>query len=131
MRYFDEEGRHHDDWSFCLRLEAEGAEFALLQTPLTVWNWSDDFEHAGSGATQQFEEQWLARNQGYLSEQAQTAFVVSILLPHWNRARVNAMASQYAVLQALRHRLITPRRALRLTRRIWQARLFCVGNDPG
>ena len=36
--HFRPELRKHQDWDFCLRLEANGAIFTFIEKPLTIWN---------------------------------------------------------------------------------------------
>lgn len=73
--------RKHQDWEFCLRLEARGAIFSFLHQPLTIWNGDSSFEHVGRNPNYELSELWLRECRQYLSPHAIASFNMQKILP--------------------------------------------------
>lgn len=78
---FDEKLRNLEDLDICLRLEAAGAHFRMLDRPLVIWH---DDHHVGRlsyTTTAENVTSWIAERRHLLSERAQCGFLARYLAP--------------------------------------------------
>ena len=90
---FRDKLRKHQDWDFCLRLEAAGANFIFLDQPLTIWNGDSRFEHVGRNPNYELSELWLTECRQYLSGHAAVKFSLEKILPEANKKKDKKVTS--------------------------------------
>lgn len=116
---FQEKFKKHQDWDFCLRLEAQGAIFDFIQNPLTIWNGDPRFEHVGKTADYQFSESWLRECRSYISDKAAAAFSLEKVLPYVMKERQRKFYAQKLIFDAFFQQLISIKRFGRLSIELW------------
>lgn len=116
---FRDELRKHQDWDFCLRLEAQGAEFVFLHQPLTVWNGDSSFEHVGRNPDYELSEIWLKECRQYLSSQAATRFNLEKILPSLTSKKIRKPYAQKLLLEGCLAGQLSLKQFLRRSKGVW------------
>ncbi|NER78112.1 MAG: glycosyltransferase family 2 protein [Leptolyngbya sp. SIO1D8] len=116
---FRDQLRKHQDWDFCLRLEANGAEFSFLEKPLTIWNGDPSFEHVGRNPNYELSELWLKECRKYLSFQAIARFNLEKILPALMEKRTQKIYIQKILAEGLLLKQIPFRKFLKLSKKAW------------
>ena len=116
---FDESLKKHQDWDFCLRLEANGAIFEFIDQPLTIWNGDPNLDHVGRLSDYQLSEIWFECCQEYLSERAAKTFLIEKLLPHWISDLRKRLHAQKLIWDSVLMRKNSLMRSLKLTSQLW------------
>ncbi len=116
---FREGLKKHQDYDFCLRLEAKGAIFSFIQKPLTIWNGDPKYEHVGRIPDYHFSESWIRESRSYVSSKAATAFLLETVLPYLIKDGRRKVYAQKLIMNALIQRLISLREFTKLTSKVW------------
>lgn len=116
---FRDELRKHQDWDFCLRLEAQGAEFVFLHQPLTIWNGDSSFEHVGRNPNYELSEIWLKECRQYLSTQAATKFNLEKILPSLTSKKIRKPYAQKLLLEGCLAGQLSLKQFLRRSKGVW------------
>ena len=111
--------RKHQDWDFCLRLEARGAIFSFIEQPLTIWNGDSSFEHVGRILDYRLSENFIRECQTYLSPKATTVLLLDKVIPSLIKNKQRKLYSQKLLLNAFYQRLVSFKKLRKLTREIW------------
>ena len=111
--------RKHQDWDFCLRLEAAGAIFSFIEQPLTIWNGDSRFEHVGRISDYRLSENFICECRTYLSSKAATALLLDKVIPSLIKNKQRKLYSQKLLLNAFLQRLVSFKKLRKLTREIW------------
>ncbi len=78
---FDASLRKHQDFDFCLRLEAAGAHFVMAPEPLVVWHHDDRPDRISNLRRAELSERWIDDRRNAMSRAACTAFRLRVVLP--------------------------------------------------
>ncbi|MBW4618435.1 MAG: glycosyltransferase [Cyanosarcina radialis HA8281-LM2] len=116
---FQEKFRKHQDWDFCLRLEANGANFYFIQSPLSIWNGDSRYEHVGRMGDYRVSESWFDECKPYFSSRAATAFLLNKVLPSLIKEKKRKLFVQKSIVNALLQRLINFNKFINLSAQIW------------
>ena len=111
--------RKHQDWDFCLRLEAVEAVFSFMQKPLTIWNGDPRFEHVGRIPDYRLSESFMHECRTYLSSNATTAFLLDKVIPSLIKDKQRKLYAQKTILDAFIQKLISFKQLGKLTFEIW------------
>ena len=112
---FRENLRKHQDWDFCLRLEAQGAIFSYIGKPLTIWNGDPSYDHVGSIPDYRLSENFIYESRAYVTPRAATAFLLQRVLPSLIKNKQRKIYAQKLILNGLLQRLISLKRFIQLT----------------
>ncbi|VEP12237.1 Glycosyl transferase family 2 [Hyella patelloides LEGE 07179] len=115
--------RKHQDWDFCLRLEARGAIFSFIQQPLTIWNGDPKLEHVGRKVDYRLSESFMTDCRTYVSSKAATAFLLDKVVPFLIQDGTRKLYCQKIFCQGLVHKLISGKQFTRITARLWLKKL--------
>ena len=116
---FRDKLRKHQDWDFCLRLEAEGACFSFLGKPLTVWNGDSTFEHVGRNPNYELSELWLEECRQYLSPKAIARFNMTRILPALMEKRIRKAYAQRLLAESWLLGQVPLKQFLKFSKRVW------------
>ncbi|WP_036479491.1 glycosyltransferase [Myxosarcina sp. GI1] len=120
---FRESLRKHQDWDFCLRLEAAGAIFSFIQKPLVIWNGDPNLEHVGRISDYRLSESFINQCRVYVSSKAATAFLLDKVIPFLIQSKTRKLYCQIIFCQALIHRLISGKYFIIVTARLWLGKI--------
>jgi glycosyltransferase involved in cell wall biosynthesis len=73
--------KKHQDLDFCLRLEAKGANFILLEQPLTIWYNEPRSDRISKLSSYQSSLDWIQGYQGLISNKAIKGFLLKEVIP--------------------------------------------------
>ncbi|MGB3295831.1 MAG: glycosyltransferase family 2 protein [Phormidesmis sp.] len=116
---FRDDLKKHQDWDFCLRLEAKGAAFAFLHQPLTIWNGDSSFEHVGRNPNYELSELWLKECKQYLSAQAATKFNLEKILPALTAKKIRKPYAQRLLVEGCLAGQLSLKQFLRRSKGVW------------
>ena len=103
---FEDGARGHDDWSFALRLQQQGARFEMLAEPLTLY--SDAGDRPRRSPTYSAKRlEWLGQRRAQLGERAYWAAVAAVASHIHSDPRVKPLQLIAAALR--NHAISTPR----------------------
>lgn len=117
--HFRDDFKKHQDWDFCIRLEAGGATFRFIAEPLTIWNGDPSFSHVGQIVDYEFSEAWLKECRSYISDRAATAFYLDKIIPYLMKKGARKGFCQRTYLDALLQNQIRFRKFIKLSKQIW------------
>lgn len=116
---FRDQLKKHQDWDFCLRLEAQGVEFVFLHEPLTIWNGDSSFEHVGRNPDYELSELWLKECRQYLSSEAATQFNLERILPYLTAKKIRKPYSQKLLIEGCLAGQLSLKQFLRRSKGVW------------
>ncbi|MEB3280997.1 MAG: glycosyltransferase family A protein [Lyngbya sp.] len=112
--------RKHQDWDFCIRLEAKGALFSFIQQPLTIWNGDPSYDHVGRISNYHLSESWFRECRSHISSKAATAFLFNKILPPLMKSQQRKPYAQKILINAHLQKFISFQDFVRLSRKIWK-----------
>ncbi|HEY9770410.1 MAG TPA: glycosyltransferase family 2 protein [Coleofasciculaceae cyanobacterium] len=115
--------RKHQDWDFCLRLEAAGAIFSFIEQPLTIWNGDSKLDHVGRTPDYRLSETFIRECRNYVSSKAATAFLLDKVIPSLIQDGTRKLYCQKIVFNGLVHQLISWKKFIRITAHLWLRKL--------
>ncbi|MBW4614360.1 MAG: glycosyltransferase family 2 protein [Desmonostoc vinosum HA7617-LM4] len=110
----------HQDWDFCLKLEANGAIFTFIEKPLTIWNADPRNDRISRIIDYQTSESWISDYQPLISHKAIIGFKLIKVLPLLIESGERKSYAQKLALYALAYRLISLRSFKYFTYKIWK-----------
>ncbi len=116
---FRENLRKHQDWDFCLRLEAVGASFSFLKQPLTIWNGDPTLEHVGRTPDYRLSESFINQCRAYVSSKATTAFLLDTVIPSLLKDGTRKFYCQKIIFDGLVQQLFSWKRFVIMTAQLW------------
>jgi glycosyltransferase involved in cell wall biosynthesis len=111
--------RKHQDWDFCIRLEAQGAAFRFIQEPLTIWNGDPSYEHVGRSPNYHISESWFNDCKQHISSRASAAFFLDKIFPLLMKEGNRERYAQRIVINAFFQRLISFGELKKLSKKTW------------
>ena len=116
---FQDSLRKHQDWDFCLRLEAAGATFCFIEKPLTIWNGDSSFEHIGRVVNYPLTESFIYNNRAYCTPKAISAFLLKNIIPFLIKSNNRKLYCQKIITIALLQKLISVREFKLMSLQLW------------
>lgn len=116
---FRDKLKKHQDWDFCLRLEAKGAAFVFFDQPLTIWNGDSSFEHVGRNPNYELSELWLKECKPYLSSKATAQFNLEKILPALTSKRIRKPYAQRLLIEGYLAGQVSLKQFLRRSKGVW------------
>lgn len=111
--------KKHQDWDFCLRLEAKGAKFAFLSKPLTVYQNELRDDRISRITTQEISLSWIKEYRFLISDRAVTGFLFQAIFPILLKEQKQKIYAQKIIFDAWKHQIISWLELQNLTNRIW------------
>ena len=111
--------KKHQDWDFCLRLEAAGVFFSFIEQPLTIWNGDSSFEHVGRISDYRLSENFIRECRTYLSPKATTAFLLDKVIPFLIKDETRKLYCQKIIFNGLIQQLISKKKFIKITSQLW------------
>ncbi|MGF1568061.1 MAG: glycosyltransferase family 2 protein [Nodosilinea sp.] len=98
--------KKHQDWDFCLRLEAAGADFVFINQPLSIWNNEPRTDQVSRIADYRLSIDWINDWGSAISSRAKSGFLYIEVLPKLLRLKENKILAQRILLSSFFHGLI-------------------------
>lgn len=116
---FRSELKKHQDWDFCLRLEARGAIFAFLPQTLTIYQNHSCQNRTSRKVDYNTSINWIKEYASVISAKAHTGFLLQELFPKLFFNRENRLYAQKIIFDAWRHEIITLSEFKNTSDRLW------------
>ncbi|MDJ0689881.1 MAG: glycosyltransferase family 2 protein [Xenococcaceae cyanobacterium MO_188.B32] len=117
--FFRQDLKKHQDWDFCLRLEANGAIFSFLDKPLTIWNATPRKDRVSKISNYHISLNWICDYQSSISAKAKTSFLLIEVLPKLIEKKERKLYAEKIILDGFLHKIITLKDFVQTTKKIW------------
>ena len=115
---FRPELKKHQDWDFCLRLEANGATFAFLPEPLTIWRSEPRDDQISRIADYDISINWIKEYRSLISAKATTGFLLQEVLHKLIKSKKRKLYAEKIIFDAWIHKLISFVEFKKLTKQV-------------
>lgn len=115
---FDADLSRHQDYDFCVRLEAAGARFRMIKEPLACWYVESDRDRLSSSVDFDASQRWLDAVGSEWDKRTRLGFLLREVMPRYAIADRRRMYTAWLALQGAFHGLLSLRKALRMAARV-------------
>lgn len=121
---FREGLKKHQDWDFCLRLEANNAVFSFIEQPLTIFHNIPRSDKVSRITDFQFSIDWIQRYWSTLPSDVIREFIVQRVFPKQIKGFESRLNAEWALFQVLMQRLIHLQDFVALSNQIWDTKSY-------
>lgn len=107
--------KKHQDLDLCLRLEANGAIFTFIESPLMVWQNESGIKRISKLQDYKISLEWIREYQGLISDKAIQGFIIKEVVPQIIKSDGEKIYAAKLIIEAALYGVISARKIVKLT----------------